>query len=103
METPNLLSLVNNLRSIEHVVQVRFHGVLRPRFIDLVGRDGVAIVCLVRNKINANKYIRIVTMLKAETIENTELHDLIINNVQRRVNDYIVRNIKPQRFNNVNR
>lgn len=99
METQNLLNLVNRLRQLENVTQVRYHQVLKQRFKDMVGEDGVSIVCIVPNKVNPEKFVKVITMLSTQTIENPEMHDSIVADVTYRVEDYIVRNIRPQRFN----
>jgi hypothetical protein len=98
METPNLLTLVNRLRQTEHVAQVRYHQVLKQRFRDLVGVDGISVVCLLTNKANPEKFVKIVTILEASVIENLDRHDAIIEDIKTRIDDYIIRDIRPPKF-----
>lgn len=98
METPNLLTLVNRLRQTEYVTQVRYHQVLKQRFRDLVGVDGISIVCLLANKANPEKFIKIVTILEASVIEDLSRHDAIVEDIKTRIDDYIIRDIRPQKF-----
>jgi hypothetical protein len=103
METPNFLALVNKIRELSGIRQVRFHQVLMPRFINMLGRNGIVIMCLVPSKVNPNKYVKITTLLKAAVVENEDMHNAIVQDIKNRVEDYTIRNIKPARFVNVNR
>lgn len=98
METPNILALVERLRQVEGVTQVRYHTVLKPRFKDMVGEDGMSFVCIVPNKFIPENYIKFVTILSQESINNLELHDSIIDDVHKRVQKYLVHNIRPASF-----
>ena len=64
----------------------------------IVGVDGISIVCLLTNKANPEKFIKIVTILEASVIEDLSRHDAIVEDIKTRIDDYIIRDIRPQKF-----
>lgn len=98
LESPSLIYLAQQLRKIDGVYQVRYHNVLKQRFKDMVGDDGVSVVCLVPNKFIPEQYIKFVTVLTKETVENIDTHESIIKDVTTRIEKYLIHNIRPASF-----
>lgn len=98
LESPSLIYLAQQLRNVEGVHQVRYHNVLKQRFKDMVGEDGVSVICLVRNNFIPDQYVKFVTLLTKENVENIEMHESIIKSVTRRIQRYLVDNIRPGNF-----
>lgn len=98
LESPSLIYLAQQLRNIEGVEQVRYHNVVKQRFKDMVGEDGVSVVCLVPNRFIPGKYIKFVTILTKQSVEDVETHPSVIDSVTQRINKYLIHNIRPASF-----
>lgn len=94
----NLLLLLDKIEAIEGVVQVRFNKVLKKKFIELVGEDGYNITAFVPSRTEDDRFIRFTTFVSFDSYNDESKHDLIVEDLRGRINNYIVNNIRPQRL-----
>ena len=96
--TENTIKLAQALDSIEEVEQVRYHYVIKPRFIKIVGEDGIEFVCFVKKKFTNGGFIKFSILLNKDVYDDLEKHADVIKNMQDRINDYNYNNETPGYF-----
>ena len=97
-ENENLITLAKRAGELEHVIQVRFHHVLKKVFIDQVGKDGINLICIVSSTMKEDAFVRFVTLLSNEAYNNISAHDSILESIKQRIDDYIQYNKPPVKF-----
>ena len=97
IENENLKTLVRRAQELDHVIQVRCHHVLKQKFIDQIGKDGINLICIVASTMKDDAFIRFTTLLPNEMYNNLDRHDSILQNIASRINEYIRTNTPPTR------
>ena len=89
--------LEKRAQELDHVIQVRCHHVLKQKFIDQIGRDGINLICIVPSTMKDDAFIRFTTLLPNEMYNNLDRHDSILQNIESRISEYIRTNTPPTR------
>lgn len=97
-ENENLISLIKRIEQLDHVIQVRFHKVLKKKFVDQIGQDGINLICIVPSTMKDDTFIRFTTLLPNEMYNNVNSHDSIVDSIKARIDDYILTNTPPTRY-----
>jgi hypothetical protein len=91
---PNLLT---QLKNIPGVAQVRCNKPLRQKYIDLVGGDGIYIMCMVPQKNIADRYLAFEACYSHADANDPDKHESIIAEMQSMVEDYLLNDIRPKK------
>lgn len=94
----NLLLLVDKLEAIEGVVQVRFNKVLKQKFVELVGEEGYNLTAFVPSRTQDDRFVRFTTFVSFDRYSDESKHDIVVEDMRGRINNYIVNNIRPQKL-----
>mgnify|MGYP003345442004 FL=1 len=97
-DNENLIQLIKQLEQLDHVIQVRFHKVLKQKFVDQVGQDGINILCIVPSTMAEDVFVRFTTLLPNEVYNNINMHPSVINSIKTRIDDYILNNTPPVKY-----
>jgi hypothetical protein len=97
-DNENLITLVKRAEQLEHVIQVRFHKVLKQKFIDQIGQDGINLICIVPSTMMDDAFIRFTTLLPNEVYNNLNAHDSVLESLKTRIADYIENNTPPVKY-----
>lgn len=90
---PNLLQ---QLKTIPGVVQVRCNHPLRKKFRELVGEDGLYIQCFVPKKDGSDYFVTFEDYYTFEEAEDPSKHEAIIAAITKEVYDYLHNDIYPE-------
>lgn len=91
----NFTTLINRMKSIPNVVQIRYHNPLKKQYVDMIGSDGFIITAYVQNKEHDDFYLPFITMAPKAICFNLDKHDSLVQHLQQRVVDYIENDVVP--------
>lgn len=87
--------LIDRMKTIPNVVQVRYHNPLKKQYVDMIGSDGFIITAYVANKDQEDFYLPFITMAPKAVCFNIDKHDSLVQHLQQRVADYIENDVTP--------
>jgi hypothetical protein len=88
--------LLQQLKTIPGVVQVRCNHPLRKKFTDLVGEDGIYIQCMVRKKDGSDYFVAFEDYYTFAEAEDPSKHESIIASISKEIYDYLHNDIYPE-------
>jgi hypothetical protein len=91
----NFKTLIDRMKLIPNVVQVRYHNPLKQQYVDMIGSDGFIISAYVANKDQDDFYLPFITMAPKAVCFNLDKHDSLVQHLQQRVADYIENDVTP--------
>ena len=91
----NFKILINRMKVIPNVVQVRYHNPLKKQYVDLIGSDGFIISAYVASKEQEDFYLPFITMAPKIICYNLDKHNSLVEHLQQRVADYIENDVTP--------
>lgn len=93
----NFEILIKRLENLQYVSQVRYNNPLKKKFVDFIGTDGYIITVLVPDKRYDDSWISFMTMVPREVYDELSKHDAVIENMQARIENYIMNDVVPSR------
>jgi hypothetical protein len=91
----NFKTLLDRMKAIPNVVQVRYHNPLKKQYVDLIGADGFIITAYVLSKDHDDFYLPFITMAPKAVCFNLDKHDSLVQHLQQRVADYVENDVTP--------
>lgn len=96
IDSTNLPNLLDLYMSIPDVVQVRCNYVIREYYKNLVGEEGLYVACLVKEKNEADKYLKFEHILPKNEWNNPSCYSSILESMKLKIDDYIYKDILPK-------
>lgn len=96
----NFATLYEKLCAIPGIVQVRYHHPLKKKFVDFIGADGYIITAYTIDKKFEDAFVPFVSLVPKNVYSNLDKHDVVVEHLRKRVEEYINYGVKPPR--NVN-
>jgi hypothetical protein len=91
----NFKTLIESMKAIPNVVQVRYHNPLKKQYVDMIGYDGFIITAYVLSKDHDDFYLPFITMAPKGVCYNLDKHASLIQHLQQRVADYVENDVTP--------
>ena len=94
-DTKFIPNLLQQLKTIPGVVQVRCNRPLRKKYIDEVGEDGIFIQCMVPKKDGSDYFVAFEDYYTFAEAEDPSNHERIIASITKEVYDYLHNDVYP--------
>jgi hypothetical protein len=91
----NFNELIEEMKAIPNVLQVRYHHPLKAAYVKKIGADGYIITAYVANKEVEDFFLPFITMAPKAVCFNKDKHASLVSHLRSRIEDYFEKDIAP--------